>query len=393
MVIRLFISASLCFLTLPGTASTRVSDLLASLTDEALKTRLLACEQIPTEKHNFVIAHRGAPLGYPEHSEEGYRAAAKQGSGWVECDVTFTKDGQFVCRHSQCDLHRTTNILATPLAQHCSTPFTPASEQTPAKAQCCTSDITLPQFRSLCARPDHVDPSAQTVRDYLTDRQLTVNAESTSCGTLMTLNEQIAMNTRMGVKHVPELKAAMVGMPFNGMSQSDYADRMIQSYLAAGVEPTHVYPQSFSLDDVLYWIEAYPEIADQVIYLDPRGRDRNFQPSLQNMQALYDQGLRILAPPIPMLIKLNDLGEIAPSEYAQMAKTVGFDLITWTLESRPATDPGNFTYATVREAIQSEGDVYKVLDALVHRVGIRAIFTDWPETVYFFAQCMEIDAD
>ena len=49
------------------------------------------------------------------------------GAGVVECDVTFTKDKALVCRHSQCDLHTTTNILYIPaLANKCTTPFTPA---------------------------------------------------------------------------------------------------------------------------------------------------------------------------------------------------------------------------------------------------------------------------
>ena len=48
------------------------------------------------------------------------------GAGIIECDVTFTSDRELVCRHSQCDLHTTTNILATPLAEKCSRTFTPA---------------------------------------------------------------------------------------------------------------------------------------------------------------------------------------------------------------------------------------------------------------------------
>lgn len=390
MVVRFIITASLCLLGAVVSANTRPLALAASLTDAPLKQRLLACTPTNTDKLDFVIAHRGAPLGYPEHSEQGYRAAAAQGAGWVECDVTFTQDGQFVCRHSQCDLHRTTNILATPIAQQCSNPFTPAVSDAPAGAQCCTSDITLAQYRSLCARPDHVNPAARTVDDYLQARESIVGTPSPTCGTLMTLDEQIALNTSLNVKHVPELKAAMVPMPYEGMTQADYADRLIQSYLEAGVDLKLLYPQSFSLDDVLYWINAYPAIANQVIYLDPRGRARDFQPSLDGMQALYDQGVRILAPPIPVLITLNEQREIVPSPYAELARAVGFELITWTLESRSAADPMNFLYATVREAIETEGDLYKVLDVLTHQVGIRAIFTDWPETAHFFAQCTEV---
>ena len=77
------------------------------------------------------------------------------GAGILECDVTFTKDRQLVCRHAQCDLHTTTNILAVPeLAAKCTQPFTPADPQagTEASAKCCTSDLTLAEFRTLAAR-------------------------------------------------------------------------------------------------------------------------------------------------------------------------------------------------------------------------------------------------
>ncbi|WP_239649912.1 glycerophosphodiester phosphodiesterase family protein [Methylocucumis oryzae] len=55
-------------------------------------------------------------MQFPEHTEQSYKAGAKMGAGILECDVTFTKDKELVCRHSQCDLHTTTNILATDLA-------------------------------------------------------------------------------------------------------------------------------------------------------------------------------------------------------------------------------------------------------------------------------------
>ena len=115
---------------------------------------------------DFSIAHRGAPLGYPEHSREGYIAAAEQGAGVIECDVTFTKDLELVCRHSQCDL-ATTNILQTPLAAKCSAPFRPATGIQRASATCCTSDITLAEFKTLCARPDRSNLSAQTLQEFL----------------------------------------------------------------------------------------------------------------------------------------------------------------------------------------------------------------------------------
>ena len=63
----------------------------------------------------------------PRAHRESYRGGARMGAGIIECDVTFTKDRELVCRHSQCDLHTTTNILAVPeLAAKCTQPFTPA---------------------------------------------------------------------------------------------------------------------------------------------------------------------------------------------------------------------------------------------------------------------------
>ena len=126
-----------------------------------LKQRLQSCASGNFSATEFSIAHRGAPLGYPEHSREGYIAAAKMGAGVIECDVTFTMDLELVCRHSQCDLASSTNILQTPLANTCREPFTPAQFGRPASAQCCTSDITLAQFKTLCARPDVKNPKPE----------------------------------------------------------------------------------------------------------------------------------------------------------------------------------------------------------------------------------------
>ena len=94
-----------------------------------LKNKLQAC--VANIKrythHDFSIGHRGAALQFPEHTKESYEAGRRMGAGILECDVTFTKDGELVCRHAQCDLHTTTNILATDLASTCRVPFTPAA--------------------------------------------------------------------------------------------------------------------------------------------------------------------------------------------------------------------------------------------------------------------------
>ena len=127
--------------------------LVEDMDPSPLKRTLQQCSEKPLLKTDFSIGHRGAALQFPEHTKESYTAAARMGAGIVECDVTFTKDKQLVCRHAQNDLHTTTNILATPLAKTCIKGFTPAefnpdgSLKTPASAECRTSDITLAIWR------------------------------------------------------------------------------------------------------------------------------------------------------------------------------------------------------------------------------------------------------
>jgi glycerophosphoryl diester phosphodiesterase len=45
------------------------------------------------------LRERSIPSQFPEHTKESYEAGARPGAGIVECDVTFTKDGELVCRH------------------------------------------------------------------------------------------------------------------------------------------------------------------------------------------------------------------------------------------------------------------------------------------------------
>ncbi|OZA40600.1 MAG: glycerophosphodiester phosphodiesterase, partial [Hydrogenophilales bacterium 17-61-76] len=169
--------------------------------DGTLKRKLQACANGPFRKSDFSIGHRGAALQFPEHTRESYMAAARMGAGIVECDVTFTQDKELVCRHAQNDLHTTTNILATPLAAKCTTPFTPASFDangtllTPAAAECRTSDITLAEFKTLRGKMDASNPRAKTVAEYLggTANFRTDLYSGPSSGTLMTHKESIAL--------------------------------------------------------------------------------------------------------------------------------------------------------------------------------------------------------
>jgi len=128
------------------------------------------CSDNSFERTDFSIDHRGGgTLQFPEHTRESHEAGARMGASILECDVTFTKDGELVCRHDQCDLHTTTNILATSLAGECTIPFVPVNPDagTLAQALCCTSDITLAQYKTLKGKMDAFNPNATTVGEYL----------------------------------------------------------------------------------------------------------------------------------------------------------------------------------------------------------------------------------
>src|ERR1700730_4633312 len=371
--------------------------LVDKMKDGPLKTQLSQCTG-PFHKTDFSIAHRGAPLQFPKHSKESYMAAARMGAGVIECDVTFTKDRQLVCRHSQCDLHNTTNILSVPaLAAKCSQGFSPADPATgkKASAKCCTSDITLAEFKSLTAKMDGFNPDARTAEEYQNGTPRWRTDLYANSGTLMTLDESIALIKSLGAKFTPELKAPEVAMPFDGdYTQEKYATQMLEAYKAAGIPPGDVFAQSFSLADILYWVKTEPAFAAQAVYLEDRyekqgldaAKPETWKPSMAELKA---SGVKILAPPIYLMLALNDKSEIVPSEYAKAAKDAGLDVIRWLLErDGPLNKGGGFYHKSIKAAIDRDGDTLTVLDVLAKQVGVRGMFSDWPATTTFYASCM-----
>ncbi len=366
--------------------------LVEDMADGPLKTKLQSCSNGPFTRTTFSIGHRGAPLMFPEHTKESYEAAVRMGAGVVECDVTFTKDKELVCRHAQNDLHTTTNILATPLAAKCTKPFTPfdAITRTPASAECRTSDITLAEFKTLRGKMDASNPMAGTVAQYMagTANWRTDLYSGPTSGTLMTHRESIELFKRLGVKMTPELKSASVTMPFDGFTQQAYAQKMIDEYRAAGVRPGEVFAQSFNKDDVLYWVRNEPAFGAQAVFLDGANNVSEL-PDLDKLRAYHKEGIRIVAPPIYALLDTRD-GKIVASNYARNAKSAGLGIITWSLERSGlmATGNGGWYYQTVNNAMRREGDTMQALDVLAKDVGIVGIFSDWPATVTYYANCM-----
>ena len=365
--------------------------LVADMAPSPLKDKLQSCANGPFTKTDFSIGHRGAPLMFPEHTKESYEAAARMGAGIVECDVTFTKDKALVCRHAQNDLHTTTNILATPLAAKCTKGFTPHDPvaNTPASAECRTSDITLAEFKTLRGKMDAANTKANTVAEYMagTASWRTDLYSGPTSGTLMTHAESIALFTRLGVKMTPELKSASVNMPFDGFSQENYAQKMIDEYKVANVPATQVFAQSFNKNDVLYWVKNEPAFGKQAVFLDSASKVADL-PNLAQLQSYKKDGIQIVAPPIFALLDVRD-DKLVPSNYAKNAKQAGLGIIAWSLERSGVlanSNPGWY-YQTVSSVIKREGDTMQVLDVLSKDVGIMGIFSDWPATVTYYANC------
>lgn len=81
--------------------------------------------------------------------------------------------------------------------------------------------------------------------------------------------------------------------------------------------------------------------------------------------------------------------QMAASHYAMAAKDRGLGVITWTLERAGPALEGWYFQTTSPFADLAEGDRFTLLHVLDQEVGILGIFSDWPATVTFYANCME----
>ncbi len=389
--------------------------LVEGMDDGALKRKLQSCEGKPVKRTNFSIAHRGAPLQFPEHTKEAYEAGARLGAGIVECDVTFTSGGELVCRHAQNDLHTTTNILTSQYADRCITAFTPATLDASgnvtkaAAAECRTSELTLDEFKSLRGKMDAFNPAAITVQQYQGGTASWRTELYTGRGTLMTFAESIALNKKLGVKHTPELKAGdakSIAAVFG--SQDRYAQALIDELQANGVRPRDAYPQSFNPNDVLYWVRntAYGDQAvflvdyntgtDNIILFDTTGRQlltRDEQNAF--FRQLRRAGVKIVAPSFNALLTVQG-NRIVPAVLAKDLRSIGFDLISWSFERvdlrKGAAGVGSYyDFDPTGAAIKKDSDMYKALDVLAKDVKLIGMFSDWPATISYYASCMGLN--
>jgi len=173
---------------------------------------------------------------------------------------------------------------------------------------------------------------------------------------------------------------------------------MIDEFKRARVNPRHVYPQSFDLADVTYWVTHEPAYGRQAVYLDDVDPGAGIPPlSAAELQAVRAQGVRIFAPPIPALLAVDEsTNSLVPSQYARDIRAAGLKIITWSFERsdlRRGAAFGGFyaAYDPQGKVVQTDSDMYLALDALARQVGVMGVFSDWPATVSYYASCMGLD--
>ncbi|OAP61441.1 hypothetical protein AYL99_03644 [Fonsecaea erecta] len=376
--------------------------LIQNMTDGPLKQKLESCYNGPFEVTTWSIGHRGGgTLQFPEESVESTMAGARMGAGILECDVAFTSDLGLVCRHSICDLHTTTDILLRPeLAAKCTVPFTPANDTADADALCCTSDITMAEYTTLCSKMDGFNASATTPEDYQHGTPSFRTDLYNTCAQVMTLESYIDLvDSLPGYRNfTPELKTPpeQVPMPFQGhYTQAQYARDMIDTFIHKGIAPARVWPQSFNPADIYLWLNEYPAWGAQAVFLDEDGDvASNFSTAVARLPALKASGVNIISPPYPFLLAIggpnNDT--IVPSIYATTAMAAGLDIIAWSFDRSGPLDQvradDDYYWSSIAPIISYDGQAYEALDVLARQIGIKAIFSDWSATVTYYANCM-----
>ena len=106
-----------------------------------------------------------------------------------------------------------------------------------------------------------------------------------------------------------------------------------------------------------------------------------------SLLALAKAGLEIIALAMFAVMELDEDKNILPSEYAMAAKKAGLDIIAWSFERSGLNNGGDYYYQYVSDVIKKDGDMYKVLDVLVQKVGISI---DWLATVTYYANFFDL---
>ncbi|PIE41790.1 MAG: glycerophosphodiester phosphodiesterase, partial [Gammaproteobacteria bacterium] len=53
----------------------------------------------------------------------------------------------------------------------------------------------------------------------------------------------------------------------------------------------------------------------------------------------------------------------------------------------PLKEGGGWYYQSIKDITNNDGDMLQLLDVLARQVGVLGVFSDWPATVTFYANC------
>jgi glycerophosphoryl diester phosphodiesterase len=151
------------------------------------------------------------------------------------------------------------------LAAKCAQPFRPYDPRTgtAAVAQCCTSDITLAEFKQLCGKMDGANPKAVSRLEYVSEAAtpgFRTNLYA-GCARVLTHDESIDLIQGLGRNFAPELKAYQPNMRGGAEGEGEgeggqgrtaaltydqVRDKLIAAYVRRNISAHRVYPQSFN---------------------------------------------------------------------------------------------------------------------------------------------------
>jgi glycerophosphoryl diester phosphodiesterase len=251
---------------------------------------------------------------------------------------------------------------------------------------CCTSDFTLEELKTLCAKMDsYNDINATDPMDFAFGGTADWRTDlyQYECPRVMTHKESIEIIKAVGGKFTPELKLPSVEMPFNDFTQRDFAVKLTEEFMAAGIPTEDIWIQSATEEDIEYL--ATTDYGMQAVALD-FDDTRNRSDDKAWLMHMMDIGAKIVAPPMWKLVEPNpkagEEGELdmVASQMALDAKELGLQIITWTLErtSAPLEKPAGTDYFWL--TLQgmglnlTEGSNMDLLHVLAMDVGIEGIF-------------------
>ncbi|KAH7065815.1 PLC-like phosphodiesterase [Paraphoma chrysanthemicola] len=317
--------------------------IINNMTNGPLKDKLLSCQNKPVTITDFTIGHRGGgTLQFPEETKQAEDTGARMGA-----------------------------------------------------------DITIDEYSSLCGKQDGFNVFARTPHDYQSGTPNCCTELYDTCGKVLTLNEYIDLvDSYPGYRNfTPELKTPppQVPMPFKGYTQQQYAQDFVDTFRKKNIDSSRIWPQSFLYEDIVYWLKNDHDFGRQAIYLQEFDTPEDLAAGMKNLSIAKAAGVNIIGPSIHMLVAPGGLNNksIVPSAYANAIKQNGLDIIAWTYErSGPlATVKARDEYysSTIANITYYDGQYYELLDVLANQIKIKGLFTEWADTVTYFANCFGLN--